>query len=188
MGNPRVLIELPAWLDSFLGTSDRVFGAIETRMQLAIDLARLNIRHRTGGPFGAAVFEEPAGRLLSVGVNLVTSTRCSVAHAEVVAIVLAQQARGCHDLGRPGSLPCQLVTSCEPCAMCLGAIPWSGVKAVVCGAQGQDAEAAGFDEGAKPPDWASALGSRGIAVTRDVLRAQARAVLVEYRQGGGVIY
>jgi len=188
MRHPRIIIEVPSWLDPFLGQLDRVFDAIEQRMQWAIDLSRLNIQHQTGGPFGAAVFEETSGRLLSMGVNLVTSTHCSVAHAEMVALILAQQARGRYNLGGPGSLPCQLVTSCEPCAMCLGAIPWSGIKSVVCGARGEDAESVGFDEGAKPADWVSALDRRGIAVTRDVLRLQARSVLLDYRQEGGVIY
>ena len=188
MRHPRIIIEVPSWLKPFLGQLDRLFDTVEQRMQLAIDLSCLNIQHRTGGPFGAAVFEEPSGRLLSVGANLVVSAHCSVAHAEMVALILAQQARGRYDLGGPGSLPCQLVTSCEPCAMCLGAIPWSGVKSVVCGARGEDAESVGFDEGAKPVDWVSALESRGIAITRDVLRQQARSVLLDYRQGGGVIY
>jgi len=179
---------VPSWLDPFLDRLGQVFDAVEQRMQLAIDLSRLNIQQQTGGPFGAAVFEEPSGRLLSVGVNLVTSTHCSVAHAEMVALILAQQVRDRYDLGGLGSPPCQLVTSCEPCAMCLGAIPWSGIKSVVCGARGEDAESVGFDEGVKPVDWVSALEGRGIAVTRDVLRLQARSVLLDYRQGGGVIY
>jgi len=72
--------------------------------------------------------------------------------------------------------------------MCLGAIPWSGVQSVVCGALGEDAESIGFDEGAKPSDWAAGLESRGIRVIRGVLRDRAKAVLLEYPQGGGVLY
>ena len=188
MTNPGILIDLPAWLGRFVHRQGRLFNTVEQRMELAVDLSRENVRHQTGGPFGAVVFEEPEGRLLAVGVNLVTSLRCSVAHAEMVATVLAQQARGHYDLGAMGSRPCQLVTSCEPCAMCLGAIPWSGIKAVVCGARGEDAESIGFDEGVKPKDWVAALQNRGIAVIQDILRPQARVVLLEYRQSGGVIF
>ena len=72
--------------------------------------------------------------------------------------------------------------------MCLGAIPWSGVRRVVCGARGEDACAIGFDEGAKPMDWAGALKSRGITVVQDVLRDEARAVLTQYAKSGGIIY
>jgi tRNA(Arg) A34 adenosine deaminase TadA len=188
MDDPRILIDLPAWLGPFVRCHDQPFDTIEERMQLAIDLSRLNLLHKTGGPFGAAIFEEPTGRLLCAGVNLVTFAHSSLLHAEMVAMGLAHQARGSHDLGADGSRPCQLVTSCEPCAMCLGAIPWSGVRAVACGARGEDAESIGFNEGAKPQDWVSALEARGISVRRDILRAQARAVLLEYREGGGVIY
>jgi tRNA(Arg) A34 adenosine deaminase TadA len=188
MNPPRIVLDLPIWLDPFHHGQDRRFGTIEQRMELAIELSRLNTQHKTGGPFGAAIFEEPTGRLLGAGVNLVTFAHCSVLHAEIVAIVAAQRIRGTHDLGAEGSAPCQLVTSCEPCAMCLGAIPWSGVKTVVCGARGQDAESIGFDEGAKPQDWVLALEARGISVIRDVLRPQARAVLLAYQEAGGVIY
>ena len=82
----------------------------------------------------------------------------------------------------------ELVTSVEPCAMCLGAVPWSGVRRLVCGARGEDACAIGFDEGAKPADWVRGLESRGIEVQRDVLRAAAVAVLRRYVEEGGVLY
>jgi len=72
--------------------------------------------------------------------------------------------------------------------MCLGAVPWSGVRRVLCGARARDAEAIGMDEGPKPAGWAAALGRRGIEVRRDVLRAEARAVLQLYRDRGGPVY
>ncbi len=188
MNGSRIIVDLPSWLDSFLTSQTRSFATCEQRMDLAIELARLNVRHKTGGPFGAAVFEEPTGRLLGAAVNLVTWGRCSILHAEIVALALAQRSRDSYDLGTDQARPCQLVTSCEPCAMCLGAIPWSGVRSVICGARAQDAESIGFDEGAKPQDWTSSLEARGISVQRDVLRDQALAVLREYQQTGGVIY
>jgi tRNA(Arg) A34 adenosine deaminase TadA len=156
-------------------------------MRFVIELARRNIENRTGGPFGAAVFEAATGRLVSVGVNLVETSNCSIAHAEMLALTLAQQAVGTYDLGS-GQTAYELVTSTEPCAMCLGAIPWSGVRRVVCGAHGEDAGAIGFDEGAKPGDWAGELRRRGIEVVRDVLREEAQAVLQQYAAGGGLIY
>jgi len=48
-----------------------------------------------------------------------------------------------------------------------------GGQQVLCGARDEDARAVGFDEGAKPPDWAAALRERGITVKRDVLRDEA---------------
>lgn len=195
-------LKLPPWLEELLeksslherrntsdqrrGTSDDP-GMVEAKMRFAIGLARKNIEHKTGGPFGAAVFETESGRLVAAGVNLVQSANCSLAHAEMVAIAFAQQALGHYDLGSDG-IARELVTSTEPCAMCLGAIPWSGVRRVVCGARGQDACDIGFDEGAKPAHWVRTLEARGIEVVRDVLGDDARAVLSDYLQSGGLIY
>jgi tRNA(Arg) A34 adenosine deaminase TadA len=72
--------------------------------------------------------------------------------------------------------------------MCLGAVTWSGIRRLVCGARGSDAEEIGFDEGEKPANWVDALERRGIAVLRDIRREQAAMVLKEYCAAGGVIY
>lgn len=155
-------------------------------MGFVIELARENVRAGTGGPFAAAVFSADGGELVSVGVNLVTASGLSMAHAEMVALSLAQHHFGDWDLARHGNLV--LVTSCEPCAMCFGAVPWSGVRSLVCGARKEDAEAGGFDEGHKPEDWAASLRARGIEVSEGVLREEAAEVFDFYREQGGVIY
>ena len=128
------------------------------------------------------------GQLISVGVNLVLSSRCSIAHAEIVALALAQQGLGGHDLASAVPGACTLVSSAEPCAMCMGAVPWSGVRRLVCGARDEDVRAVGFDEGDKPVDWQAAFARRGIRVTRDCLRDRARAVLQAYIENEGRIY
>ena len=179
-------IELPAWIGPFLDRRESEFSTISERMQLAIDLAGENVRQGTGGPFGAIVVNEKSGELVAVGVNLVTSSGMSMAHAEIVALTLAQARIGEWNLSHGG--PLQLVTSCEPCAMCFGAVPWSGVKSLVCGARKKDAEAAGFDEGDKPAHWVRSLQRRGIVVQCGVLREEAAEVLAGYRAGGGQIY
>ena len=185
---PKVVLQLPGWIESTLADSEQVYPTIEERMRLVIKLAQLNIEHGTGGPFGAGIFESKSGRLISVGVNLVESADCSIAHAEMIAIAVAQRAIGCYDLGNKKDAAYQLVTSTEPCAMCLGAIPWSGVRSIVCGARDEDARSIGFDEGDKPSGWINSLESRGISVIRDVLREQAKAILLEYDGRGGLIY
>lgn len=156
-------------------------------MRFVINLARENVRHGTGGPFAAAVFDG-TGRLVAPGINLVVASNCSVLHAEIVALMLAQKSLARYDLGDGGRLRYDLVTTTEPCAMCFGAVPWSGILQLVCGARDEDARAIGFDEGPKLTDWVSALNSRGIAVQRDVLREEAAAVLRDYVAAGGVIY
>jgi tRNA(Arg) A34 adenosine deaminase TadA len=125
-------LALPAWVQPFLAAWDGPLDDEPARMRLAVALAAENVRRATGGPFGALVVEE-GGRLLSAGVNLVTRSGLSLAHAEMVAISLAQGAVGSWNLDTAG--PVQLVTSCEPCAMCFGAVPWSGVGSLVWGAR-----------------------------------------------------
>lgn len=182
-----LVLRLPPWLCALGQQESCALASAESRMQFAIELARQNVERRTGGPFGAAVFEAESGRVVGVGVNLVEASNCSIVHAEMVAIAMAQYRVGHYDLGAGGGVY-ELVTSTEPCAMCLGAIPWSGVRRVVCAAHGEDAAAIGFDEGAKPADWAGELRKRGIEVVRDVLRDEARAVLQQYAKTGGLIY
>jgi tRNA(Arg) A34 adenosine deaminase TadA len=184
---PIFTLRLPDWVDELIADPRKSYPTVEERMDLAIALARRNVETATGGPFGAAVFELDSGRLIAPGVNLVVSSGCSAAHAEIVALTLAQQATGQYRLGLDGRR-FELVSSTEPCAMCLGAIPWSGVVRLTCGARDQDARAIGFDEGAKPARWISGMETRGIEVIRDVRRDQATAVLRRYRETGGEIY
>jgi len=179
---------LPPGIEQVLQDQKTPAVSLDDRMRLVIRLALWNVEQGIGGPFGAAVFEVQSGVLISIGVNLVTLTTCSHAHAEMVALANAQQQVRNFDLGSPGLSPHELVTSCEPCAMCFGAIPLSGIRSLVCGARSEDAEVFGFDEGAKPKHWATALEERGIAVVRDVRREEAVEIFHEYRKRGGPVY
>ncbi len=181
-----VELALPGWLPPFLAGWHDPLDGIEARMRLAIALAHENVRRESGGPFGALVVDLLNDRILGAGVNRVTGLGLSLAHAEIMAISLAQRTIGDWNLAAAGAT--QLVTSCEPCAMCFGAVPWSGVSSLVCGAAREDAEAAGFDEGDKPPDWVASLRRRGIEVYAGVLRAEAANVLAAYRHNNGPIY
>jgi tRNA(Arg) A34 adenosine deaminase TadA len=182
----RFELALPDWTDPFLAAWSEPLDSDEGRMRLVVALAAENVRQETGGPFAAAVLEEQSGRLLGAGVNRVTALGLSLAHAEMLALSLAQRVVQDWNLG--ARQPVQLVTSCEPCAMCFGAIPWSGVSSVLWGACKEDAEAAGFDEGDKPPDWAGTLEARGIRTRGGVLRSEAAAILQDYARGNGAIY
>lgn len=181
-------IQLPQWVyTEFENLNPRFENTIE-RMLFVIKLARINILQGTGGPFGAAIFNYSTGEIISVGVNVVQNSNCSIAHAEMLAISLAQKKYNTFDLGSEGIPSCELITSTAPCAMCLGAIPWSGIKRVVCGARDEDARQIGFDEGAKVANWIEELEKRGIEVTTDICRDQAREVLNLYNNSGGLIY
>ncbi|MTW20894.1 nucleoside deaminase [Allochromatium palmeri] len=184
-----IRIELPAWIDDVLAAHE-TSGLDDTgRMAMVLDLARANIRAGTGGgPFSAAIFERRSGRLVAAGVNQVIASCCSIAHAEMVAIGVAQQRRGHFDLRQAVPGGCVLFSSAEPCAMCMGAIPWAGIDRVVIGARDSDVRAIGFDEGHKPADWIAGYVQRGIEVTRDLLRAESAQILRDYAQAGGAIY
>jgi len=179
-------ITLPEWVSGFIESWSGDLETGEDRMRLAIALSAENVARGSGGPFGAIVFDTAANKLISVGVNLVTNLNISCAHAEIVALSLAQRQVGDWNLASGGEI--ELTSSCEPCAMCFGAVPWSGVSRLVYGANRDDAEAVGFDEGDKPQDWHASLTRRGITVEAELLRREAAAVFDQYQESGGVVY
>ncbi len=183
---PPVILALPDWILECCGDPARSFPEADQRLRLAVELARRNVERDTGGPFGAAIFDLATFRLVAAGVNRVIPESCSVAHAETMAIMLAQKRLGTFDLRSAGDF--ELATSAEPCAMCYGALPWSGIRRLVYGATREDVQAIGFDEGDKPPDWARALEARGIEVVHALLRVEARDALECYRSRNGNIY
>src|SRR5439155_8049047 len=158
------------------------------KMGLAIAVSRENVDRETGGPFGAAIFEAERGRLVSVGMNSVVRLNNSTLHGEIVAFMMAQHRVGSYTL-KTSALPRhELFTSCEPCAMCLGAALWSGVRRVVCGAGRDDATRLGFEEGPVFPESYTYLADRGVRLERGLLRDEARTVLEHYREARGAIY
>lgn len=184
---PRVVVEYPSWIASVVDWPAPLVTA-EDRMRLAVRLARENVERGTGGPFGAVIVEVDTGRIVSVGTNSVVRLHNSTLHGEMVAIMMAQQRLSSYTLAAPGMPVHELVTSCEPCAMCLGASLWSGVKGLVCGATRDDATRLAFEEGPVFDQSYRYLEERGVRVVRGVLRDEARAVLEAYRARRGPIY
>ena len=184
---PVVQVDYPAWATS-LFQPGRVYADDESRMRLAIRIARENVMHGTGGPFGAAIFERESGRLVAIGMNSVVRLGNSTLHGEMVAFMMAQRLLGSFSLSAPALPAHELFTSCEPCAMCLGASLWSGVRRVVYGAGREDAARLDFDEGPVFPASYRYLEERGIEIGRDLLREEAREVMELYRVTNGPIY
>ena len=179
-------LTLPLWLRDHLDET-RIYADDESRVALAIELARGNVDNRSGGPFGAAVFTG-AGRLVSVGVNRVVTQNCSVAHAEMMAYMLAQQRLQRFRLNDGGE-KFILAASAQPCCQCYGATVWAGIDELLIGARSDDVEElTEFDEGPLPADWVGELEKRGVRVKRDILRARAREVLQRYIESGGAAY
>ncbi|MBA2349097.1 MAG: nucleoside deaminase [Solirubrobacterales bacterium] len=163
-------------------------GDPEAAMAVAVHLAAENVRRRSGGPFGALVLDG-AGTVVGAGVNVVQTTGSSLAHAEVKALLAAQARLGRPRLNDEPGGPFVLATSAQPCVMCFGTAFWAGLDALWIGARAADVETlTGFDEGPLPEDWPGALAARGISVTHDLLREQAREVLTAYAAAGGERY
>ena len=185
----RFTLSLPDWL---INTQKNYLSArqsVEERMRLVIELSRLNIQNNTGGPFAAAVFEQDTGRIISLGVNRVVPCSCTSAHAEIMALSLAQNALQQWDLGQPDKPTCQLVVNWRPCIMCFGATIWSGVNSLVIAGSGPELEnITGFDEGPVPADWQEQLEQRGIEVTDHILTDEAIKVFREFHDSGKLVY
>lgn len=187
----QVHLTLPAWVHDAVDTS-RAYAGDTEKVALAVALSRDNVEHASGGPFGAVVFG-PDDRIVAVGVNRVLPHSCSVAHAEMMAYMLAQQrtqrARLNRDADDAPVGPITLATSSQPCCQCYGATIWAGIDRLLIGARAEDVMAlTEFDEGPLPADWIGELEQRGIAVTRDIERDAACDVLRAYGSGGGSKY
>ena len=88
-------------------------------------------------PVGAVVLDEE-GVVIGRGRNRREATADPTAHAEVVALRLAGQARGNWRLDG-----CSLVVTLEPCTMCAGAVLAGRLARIVYGARDPQAGAAG---------------------------------------------
>ena len=182
----QVHLTLPAWIHDQIDL-DRRYPGDEAKVALAIELSRLNVDHASGGPFGAVVFG-PDDKVIAAGVNRVMPHSTSLAHAENMAYMLAQQRLQTPRLNDVLS-PITLATSSQPCCQCYGATIWAGIDRLLIGARASDVESLTcFDEGPLPENWIAALEQRGIQVRCDILREQACSVLAAYGQANGAHY
>ena len=136
------------------------------------------------GPFLAAIYDEK-GNLIAKTANSVVSEKCSNNHAEVNVIKAAEKALNTYDLS---SYNLSLYVTSEPCMMCLGAIMWSGIKAVYYSVPSKRVEEiTHFDEGFKP-NWFEEFKKRGITVYGNIAQAEGEKVLKSYVADGYTVY
>jgi len=113
-------------------------------MRRAFEVAR-EAAARGGYPFGA-VLAGPDGTVLAEAGNTCAPTLGDVtAHAERLLIATVAQA-----YSRDFLRTCTLYASGEPCAMCAGAIYWSGVGRVVFGQSVESLKQTNPDDGVSP--------------------------------------
>lgn len=132
-------------------------------LRQAIALAR-RARAEGNHPFGALLVSA-GGEVLLTAANNVTTSRDVTGHAEINLVRLASPIFDEDTLGT-----CTLYSSTEPCAMCAGAIYWSGIGRVVYALSEQDLYRL---TGADPENPTMRLGVRA------VLGAGQREVAVE---------
>ena len=135
-----------------------------SHLRAAIAVAR-RAREKGNHPFGALLVDE-AGNVLLEAENTVNTGRDCTGHAETNLARLA-----CQHFDRALLARCTLYTSTEPCAMCAGAIHWSGIGRVVY-ALSEAGLYAMTNDGANPDNETMAL------PCREVFARCARAVEV----------
>ena len=143
-------------------------------MQRAIDLARSNITHLKGGPFGAVIVKN--NEIIGEGCNQVVANNDPTAHAEMVAIREA-----CKNLSSFQLDGCEIYTSCEPCPMCLGAIYWARPDKIYYAATREEAELANFDDSFIYKEVSLPLNKRQIPSIQ-IMKDESRAVFLEWNE------
>lgn len=93
-------------------------------LRQAITIAK-HAREQGNHPFGALLVD-PEGQVLAEAENTVVTEQDCTGHAELNLVRIASQ-----QFSRKTLAQCTLYTSTEPCAMCAGAIHWSGVGRIV---------------------------------------------------------
>ena len=93
-------------------------------LKAAIDAARIS-REKGNHPFGAVLVDDQ-DRIVLTAENTVNTAQDATGHAETNLVRLASQRYTVEALAK-----FTLYSSTEPCAMCAGAIYWSGIGRVV---------------------------------------------------------
>ena len=110
-------------------------------MDLAIENARISSNLGLGGPFGAAIVKSDTGELICVTTNQVLATNDPTAHAEITCIRRACKKLGTHDL-----TGYTIYATGYPCPMCMSAIMWANLDAVIFAGDLFDAKDIGFKD------------------------------------------
>jgi tRNA(adenine34) deaminase len=113
-------------------------ASFEPAMRAALAEARATAGARTADVSVGAVILDGNGAVIAAGRNIREASADPTAHAEVVALREAGQARGGWRLD-----DCTLVVTLEPCTMCAGAVLASRIPRLVFGALDPRAGAAG---------------------------------------------
>ena len=107
-------------------------------MKRAIELSIESV-NKGGGPFGCVIVKDE--KIVSEGLNKVTSSKDPTAHGEIVAI--REACKKLNDFNLNGY---ELYSTCEPCPMCLSAIYWARIDKIYYANTRKDAQKIDFDD------------------------------------------
>ena len=112
---------------------------IQEALKQSLEAAKQGVQAGAGGPFGAAVIHND--KIIAVAHNTVLADSDPSAHAEVNAIRKAGKVLNDHVLEQ-----CVLVTTSDPCPMCLATIFWARIPKVIYCLKKDVAAEFGFDD------------------------------------------
>jgi len=136
------------------------------------------------GPFAAAICDKN-GHVIAQANNSVLLDNCSLNHAEINTIKLAQEKLNTYDLS---AYDLSICITAEPCSMCLGAIMWAGIRNIYFGTPTSEVEKiTGFDEGYKP-DWENFFAQKGFNIIGNIEPQVCKSVLETYINSNKIVY
>lgn len=138
-----------------------------------IDIA-IELSKKAFYPYGAIIVKD--GEIIGRSDADVPVSKTGFSHAELRAIEDAMQHLGGH-LCAEGGKGCTIYSSCEPCAMCMGAILYTGIDRLVYAATLEDSKECVNEILAKAEEVANACKNRKIEIVKELHRDKAAEIL-----------
>ena len=143
-----------------------------------IDIA-IELSKKAFYPYGAIIVKD--GQIIGRSDADVPVSKTAYSHAELRAIENAMEHLGGH-LCAEGGKGCTIYSSCEPCAMCMGAILYTGIERLIYGATLEDSKECVNDILAHANDVATLCKNRKISVIPEYQRDKAVKVLKMWKE------
>lgn len=138
-----------------------------------IDIA-IELSKKSTYPYGAIIVRN--GEIIGRSDVEVPVSKTGFSHAELRAIENAMEHIGGH-LCAEGGKGCTIYSSCEPCAMCMGAILYTGIEKLVYAATLEDSKECVNEILAKAENVADVCKNRKIEIIKELHRDKAVEVL-----------
>ena len=143
-------------------------------MELAIELSK-----KAYYPYGAIIVRD--NEIIGRSDTNTPVSKTDFSHAELRAIEDAMKHLGGHLCAEKGQ-GATIYSSCEPCAMCMGAILYTGIERLVYGATLEDSKECVNDILAHCEDISKACSNRKIEIVPEFQRDEAVKVLKYWKE------